>query len=319
MDVPSKHIPSAAIVTLFILPLVILFWQDRQSTAYIYWQLTLPSLVTAAVVGAALAAASACLQVLLRNPLADPGIIGITSGASLMATVVFTTSLLPLAWSQWWLSLVCFIGALCSTGLILWFAKRLPGFTVAIILAGILVSTIASALMAWLYIFAEPQALRQLTFWLMGSFSYQQGPTLLVLTPIALTLMVWLCRQAPLLNLLYFGGQFAQLKGINVPRKRIQIIVVVALLVGLSVSMAGSIAFVGLLVPHWVRLRYGYDNQQVISLSAMVGALLMLLIVNIHVLLANVELPISLLTASIGGPLFLWLLFKTPTTLGDTK
>lgn len=277
---------------------------------HIFIHLSLPMLITAILVGSALAMSSAALQIVLNNPLADPGIIGISSGASLCAGIVIIGGILPSSAFIWGLPVACFTGALVSSGLIYVLAKRLALTHSAVILAGIAISTVCAAALAWLYIFGDAQATRNLTFWLMGSFQHASYPILAVAGIIISIGLSALYYRSGALNSLYLGDVNAQLLGIDPQRLTRIVLVICALLVGVSVSIAGSIAFVGLLVPHILRRLYGSDNRLIIPLSGLVGAGLMLVIVTVNQILDGVVLPVSLLTASIGGPIFVWVLFK---------
>lgn len=277
---------------------------------HIFVQLSLPVLITAILVGSALSMSSATLQVLLNNPLADPGIIGISSGASLSAGIIIIGGVLPSSELVWGLPVACFIGALLSSILIFRLAQRLKLTHAAVILAGIAISTVCAAALAWLYLLGDAQATRNLTFWLMGSFQHTHYPILAVAGSALIFGMTLLVRQRSHLNALYLGEHNAQLMGVEPRRLTRQLLVVCALLVGVSVSIAGSIAFVGLLVPHILRRLLGRDNRLIIPLSGAVGAALMLVIVNINYFLSGVILPVSLLTASIGGPIFIYVLYR---------
>jgi iron complex transport system permease protein len=277
---------------------------------HIFINLSLPMLLTAVLVGSALAMSSAALQVVLNNPLADPGIIGISSGASLCAGIVIIGGVLPASALIWGLPLACFTGALLSSGLIYLLAKRLALTHSAVILAGIAISTVCAAALAWLYIFGDAQATRNLTFWLMGSMQHATYPILAIAGGIIILGISALSYHRSALNSLYLGDINAQLLGVEPQRLTRVVLVICALLVGVSVSIAGSIAFVGLLVPHILRRIFGSDNRLIIPLSGLVGAALMLVIVTVNQLLNGVDLPISLLTASIGGPIFVWVLFQ---------
>jgi ABC-type Fe3+-siderophore transport system permease subunit len=291
---------------------------------YILWQLKLPVLLTALAVGASVAGASAALQVLLRNPLADPGIIGISSGASLFAAAfillsgtpigIFLFSSTPLS-SQWHLGiyilpLLCFVGALLSSFLIFTLARWMGGAVSSVILSGIAISTLCSALVGWMFLLAPPTQLQSLTFWLMGSLDNTTWASLAVTLPLILICLSVLFAKRSTFNKLYLGEQAAQLSGVNIKKFQGQALIIIALLVGTSVSIAGSIAFLGLLIPHFIRQVHGNDNRIVIPLSAIAGACLMLLCALINSALTNVNLPISMLTASIGAPLFIYVLSR---------
>ncbi|MCV2885982.1 iron chelate uptake ABC transporter family permease subunit [Aestuariibacter sp. AA17] len=269
--------------------------------------LRLPLVITSIIVGAALATSSAALQVVLKNPLADPGIIGITSGASVCAAVVLLIGEAWLAeYGAYILPLACFIGAVGSTLVIYRISRALPGVHSAVILAGIGISTIAGAIVAWLHLISDAESMRNLTFWLMGSLHQADWTVLLFAAPVAVGLLTWLLRQGTRLNWFYFGATEARLKGLDVSWFNGIMLLVCALLVGIAVSIAGSIAFVGLLVPHLIRNIAGFDNRFVLPASAMVGAMLMLAIALINTQFVTMLVPVSMLTASIGGPLFLW-------------
>lgn len=277
---------------------------------HIFMQLSLPIMITAILVGSALSMSSATLQVVLNNPLADPGIIGISSGASLCAGIVIIGGILPSSALVWGLPIACFIGALVSSALIFRLAQRLKLTHAGVILAGIAISTVCAAVLAWLYILGDAQATRNLTFWLMGSFDHTHYPILGVAGTALILGMTVLIRERSHLNALYLGHHNAQLLGVEPKHLTRKLLIVCALLVGVSVSIAGSIAFVGLLVPHILRRLLGRDNRLIIPLSGMVGAALMLVIVNINHLLSGVILPVSLLTATIGGPIFIYVLYQ---------
>jgi ABC-type Fe3+-siderophore transport system permease subunit len=273
----------------------------------ILWQLRLPVVITAIVVGSALAVSSASLQVLLRNPLADPGIIGITSGASLFAAVfLLLGGSLALEYGQYLLPLFCFFGALLSSLCIYFIAKRMPGVTSAVILAGIAISTLCGAIVAWMYLFTDAQSMRNLTFWLMGSLHQADWHILSIAAPVIIFFIGYLLCQGQNLNWYYFGASDAQLAGLDVSNFNFRVLLSCALVVGIAVSIAGSIAFVGLLVPHILRSLFGFDNRFILPGSALLGATLLLLVVVVSDTIMSVNIPVSMLTATLGGPVFLW-------------
>lgn len=286
---------------------------------HILFNIKLPVLLTAIIVGFGICSASAVLQVLLKNPLADPGILGIASGASAMAAVYFllinglglgaTLLLSPLALSLL-LPLMCFVGALFSGVLIFKLSKKIGFNPATVILSGIAISTLLAAAVAWLYLILPPTQLQNLTFWLMGALNnanwYSLTVAVLIITACAYIMFLHNER----LNWLFFGEQVAQIKGLNTYRFQRILLILIALMVGTSVSIAGSIAFIGLIIPHMLRRIHGHDNRLIVPAAGVSGAciLLMCAIVNEH--FAVSPLPISLLTASIGAPIFIWLLAK---------
>ena len=280
---------------------------ESEADVLILTHIRLPLVTTAILVGAALAVSSACLQVTLRNPLADPSIIGITSGASLCAAILLLAGQDALVTSgPYLLPLACFAGAVASTLVIYHIAKRMSGVNSAVILAGIALSTVTGAIVAWLHLISDAQSMRNLTFWLMGSLHQADWLVISVAGPIMALLLTFLLTQGRRLNWFYFGTGDAQLMGVDVVRFNKQILIASALLVGAAVSIAGSIAFVGLLVPHLLRNIFGFDNRFIIPASALVGAVLMLLIAMLNTQLVGGIIPVSMLTSTIGGPLFLY-------------
>jgi iron complex transport system permease protein len=287
---------------------------------HILWQFKLPTLLTALLVGACIASASACLQVLLNNPLADPGIIGISSGASLMAASFILLAGTPIGIAVGLdsvnkeginlLPVLCFVGAFISSLLIFTMARWMGGAVSTVILAGIAISTMCSAIIGWMFLIAPARQLQSLTFWLMGSFNNTNWQSLTVALPIAGICLTLLFLRQSRFNLLYLGEQSAQLAGLNTKRFQTTSLLLISVLVGLSVSIAGSIAFLGLLVPHFIRRMYGNDNTLVAPLAAIVGASVMVLCALINEQLSSVSLPISILTASIGAPLFIYVMLK---------
>jgi iron complex transport system permease protein len=306
----------AALAVAYLLPPA---FPVSQIESYILWQLKLPVLLTALTVGSSIAGASAALQVLLKNPLADPGIIGISSGASLFAAAFILLSGSQLGayvvgdhWpaSIYVLPLLCFVGALLSSLLIFTLAKWMGGAVSSVILSGIAISTLCSAIVGWMFLVAPPNQLQSLTFWLMGSLDNTTWASLSVSLPVTLLCLSLLFVKRGVFNKLYLGEQSATLSGINIKQFHTQALLIIALLVGISVSIAGSIAFLGLLIPHFIRQLHGNDNRIVIPLSAIAGACVMVLCALINSALTNVTLPISMLTASIGAPLFIYVLSR---------
>jgi iron complex transport system permease protein len=291
---------------------------DASLEWYISLHIKLPILLTAIAVGASISVASAALQVTLNNPLADPGIIGISSGASLMAALflVFVSSfgILPThslyAHSIYLLPILCFVGA-CLSGFLIYAVAQKIGHSVAsFILAGIAISTLFSAVVGWIYLVAPPQALQSLTFWLMGSLQYTTYYSLSVVVPIMVFGLLMLVSSAKQLNVLYLGELAALTAGVKAKSLQTRVFIYVALLVGLSVSVAGSIAFLGLLVPHAVRKLHGYDNKKVFLYSGLLGAIIITVCALINEYIFSTAVPLSMLTASIGAPVFIYVLFS---------
>lgn len=276
----------------------------------VFWQLRLPRTLLAVLVGASLALCGAVLQVLLHNPLAEPGLIGISSGASLAA--VLTLSLAGwLGWHlpHWGVSLAAFVGALVVTLLLMLLSRRRLGQG-ALLLFGVAVGIFANAILTWLLYLADDASLRTFLFWMMGSLGYGQRLPWGWWLP-ALFALLWLVRQGRRLDLLALGEQQARLQGLNAHQLRPRLVLAVCLLTAFSVAMAGVIGFVGLLVPHLLRLLAGGRQRFLLPASALAGAALLVLAdVLARQTLVSGELPIGAVTATLGAPVFVWLLVK---------
>lgn len=280
----------------------------------VWWQLRLPRLVLAALVGAMLAGSGAAMQGLFRNPLADPTLLGLASGAGL--AVALWIVLLGGAAGQWGLYgqfVAGFLGALAVCVLVFTLGERQPGpqalFT--LLLAGLAINTLAGAMGGVLAFVASDEQLRQLSLWGMGSLSHALwSATLGALFGIPLAL--WsLLRCAKGLDLLQLGELTAHAAGLDTPRLKRRVVLATALGVGLCVAVAGIIGFLGLLVPHCLRLWLGPGHRLLLPASMLGGALLLLVADTLARTLASpAEIPVGLLTSLLGGPYFLWLLLR---------
>jgi iron complex transport system permease protein len=277
----------------------------------------LPRACLAILVGAALAVAGAAMQGLFRNPLADPGLIGISTGAALAAALVIVLGgALPLALTgllrDAMLPLAAFAGGLATTWLVYRIASRDGRTEVAtMLLAGIALNAVAGAGIGLLIFASDDQSLRDLNFWLLGSLGGVTWDSLLIAGPFMLApalAALWLARP---LNALLFGETEALHLGFEVERVKRLVVVLSALAVGASVALTGVIGFVGLVVPHLVRLTLGPDHRVLLPASLMLGAALLLLAdLLARTLVLPAELPIGILTSCVGGPFFLWLLLR---------
>jgi iron complex transport system permease protein len=310
---------AALLLVLLVVYLLPALWiGDFDIEVHILITLKIPVAITAIVVGAGVSMASAALQVNLNNPLADPGIIGVSSGASLMAAIflfVFGSGGIAaqpwlFSYSIYYMPLLCFVGASLSGLLIFALAKKLGQSISSFILAGIAVSTAFSGIIAWLYLIAPPNALQSLTFWLMGSLHYTNYGSLAIAGTIILLGLIALIAMAKPLNYLYLGSDTAKIAGVDAGKLQTRVFLLVALLVGVSVSIAGSIAFLGLLVPHAIRTLHGYDNNTVFLCSGLLGASVILFCALINEYLFSTSVPLSMLTASIGAPFFIYVLLN---------
>ncbi|NTV94886.1 MAG: iron ABC transporter permease, partial [Thiobacillus sp.] len=268
-----------------------------------------PRTLLAIAVGAALGLSGAALQGLLRNPLADPSLTGASQGAALGAAPVFYFGLFPAAGAA-----APALAGLLGAGLALLLMLALAGSArpAMVIMAGLAISTLTGAALATVLNFApNPYAMQELVFWLLGSVSERGLDHLLLLLP-ALLVGGWLVwRQRRLLAGLSLGEQVAESMGLAVGRGGRLVVLGVALLIGSSVAVAGSIGFVGLLVPHLVRPLVGHRPDRLLVPAALVGATLVCLAdIGVRLLPPGRELKLGVLTSVIGAPLFIWLVWR---------
>ncbi|MBE2187254.1 MAG: iron ABC transporter permease [Rhodothermales bacterium] len=281
--------------------------------AAILLHLRLPRVVLGVLVGAALAVCGALLQGLFRNPLADPGLIGVSSGSALAAAawIVFGASAAPL-WAGVGLPLAAFAGGLGAT-IVVYRIGRHAGRTLVatMLLAGVAVAALCGALLGLLFFLADDAALRAITFWSLGSLGGATWPSVLWSAPLLLAPVLASPRLARGLNALLLGEAAAFHLGVRVERLKRWTIGLSALGVGAAVAASGMIGFVGLVVPHLVRLALGPDHRTLLPASALLGALLLVVADLVaRTIVAPAELPIGIVTALAGGPFFLWLLLR---------
>ncbi len=274
----------------------------------ILMQLRVPRIMAALLIGASLAVSGCILQLLLGNTLAEPGVLGISGGASL--TLVLALFFFPDLNSSYGLMLCAMLGALLITGVLVYFSRLLSVTTSRLLLIGISLSMLTGALVTWAFYFSSDQNLRQLLYWLMGSLSGVDWHHLF-LAFIMLPILFWLCLQGRNLDLFMLGETQAQQLGLDTHRLRWKLILLVSILVGASVSLAGVIGFVGLIIPHFLRIGLGSENTYLLPMSALSGAVLLLASDTLgRVAIAQAELPVGAVTTTIGTPLFIWMLLK---------
>ncbi|MGC3020578.1 FecCD family ABC transporter permease [Brevibacterium sp. FAM 24630] len=280
-----------------------------QRDVSVVWQLRVPRVLMGVLVGAALAISGAALQSLFNNPLADPGIIGVSGGASAGAV-----SVIVLAGSSitWLLPIGAFLAGLAVTGLIYVLAR--PGRntgTSRMLLVGIAVGSGCQALTGFFTFIADDQQLQTLTFWQMGSLAKVIWPHFWATLPIFLIGLAIVLLNSRALDVLTLGEREAQHLGLNVRRSRLIIIIATALLTGAAVAFAGAIGFVGLVVPHIVRIIVGPGHRGLLPISAIAGAILIVAAdCASRVVAPPSEVPIGLFTAAVGAPFFLFLVVR---------
>jgi iron complex transport system permease protein len=277
-------------------------------------QLRMPRVLFACLAGAALAVSGAALQSLFRNPLADPGIIGVSGGASTgaVAAIVLLPSGLGLL-SAWVIPLAAFAAGLGVTALIYVLARPGTGAgTGKLLLVGIAIGSGCSAITGFLTFMADDDELESVVFWQMGSLASVTWTNLAVITPAIILAVVLVTSRAKSLDLLTLGERQAGHLGVDVHRTRRVLVALTALLTAATVAFAGTIGFVGLVVPHIVRLVFGPAHRGVLPLSALTGALLLVVADTLaRVLAPPSEVPIGLLTSMLGAPFFLVLVLRS--------
>ncbi|MGJ0203151.1 iron chelate uptake ABC transporter family permease subunit [Leucobacter sp. gxy201] len=275
------------------------------------WAIRFPRVAMAALVGAGLSVAGLIMQAIFGNPLAEPGVIGISSGAAVGAglAIVFGLSF----FGEWTIAALAFAAGLAAT-LIVYAMSRADGRTevVTLVLTGIAVNAIAGAGIALLTFLGDTQSREQIVFWQLGSLAGSRWSQALIVAPIIALGLAASYFAARKLDLLALGERNARHLGVNVEALRIIMIFIVALLTGVSVAFAGIISFVGLVIPHLMRMILGPAHLPLVTASALGGALLLTLAdLGARTIVPNADMPIGMLTALVGGPFFFWLLRRT--------
>jgi iron complex transport system permease protein len=286
--------------------------QAPSAMANIIESIRLPRSVLGMLVGAVLAVCGAAMQGLFRNPLADPGLIGVTGGASLAAVMLIVLGGTSFAFmyeifGAYTLMIAAFFGAFLTTMLVSKVATTKFGTSItSMLLAGIAIGIVTGAAVGLLSFMADDGQLRTLTFWAMGSLGGATWSTVLAAGSLIVIPLVFIPLQAKQLNALLLGESEARHLGIEVEKVKRYIILLTAIGVGAAVAVSGMIGFVGLIVPHIVRLTLGPDHRYLLIASAFLGALFLLIADMIsRTIIAPAELPIGLITTIIGGPFFI--------------
>jgi iron complex transport system permease protein len=277
----------------------------------------IPRVLLGLLVGAALGISGTAIQGIFRNPLAEPGLIGISAGASLMAVVIIVLEIGFLAGlsnllGYYLLAFGAFAGAGIAALLVYQISKTDGKSNVAtMLLAGIAINALAGALTGLITFAADDQQLRNITFWMLGSLGGATWETVIAVSPFILFPVLLLPRLGKPLNAFALGETQAAQLGLKVGSVKRNVVILATMAVGAAVAVSGIIGFVGLLVPHTIRLLIGVDNKHVLPASALCGALMLTLAdLLCRTLIAPVELPIGVITALLGTPLFLYILIK---------
>ncbi|MGO3148216.1 MAG: FecCD family ABC transporter permease [Leucobacter sp.] len=275
------------------------------------WAIRFPRVAMAVFVGIGLSVSGLIMQAIFGNPLAEPGVIGISSGAAVGAGISIVFGLT--VFGEWTTAVLAFLTGLAAT-FVVYFMSRADGRTevVTLVLTGIAVNAIGGAAIAALTFVGDTQSREAIVFWQLGSLKGMGWSQVAIVTPIIAVGLIAAYVSARKLDLLALGERNARHLGVNVELLRIGMIFVVSLLVGAAVAFAGIISFVGLVIPHLMRMILGPAHLPLITASALAGALLMTLAdLAARTMVPMAELPIGILTALVGGPFFFWLLRRT--------
>lgn len=290
---------------------------EAGSLDFIVWELRVPRVLQAAVIGAALAVAGACAQILVRNPIADPYVLGLSSGAGVAAVAVITgvgvttfgVLLLPVA---------AFLGAAVTGLLVAATATSRWGLSAGrLVLSGVAIGQLLAGVMSFLLIRAgNSDATQQVMFWLLGSLSGAQWRLFVIIAPVIIIAILFVTAISGRLDLMSLGDAQAAASGVHPGRSRFLVFALASLMTGAAVAVSGAIGFVGLIVPHIVRLLVGGMHRRVVPVAALVGAILLSLAdVAARTLLAPSELPVGIFTAAIGVPVFILLMRRNSATV----
>lgn len=289
----------------------------------VIYNIRLPRMLLGVLIGAALAVSGLLMQGLFRNPLADPGLVGVSAGAGLGAVgiiVLGTTTLAPLTalLGIYSLQIASFIGGLITTFILYRVATRSGQTGIAtMLLAGIAIAALAGAITGVMVYIANDAQLRDLTFWGLGSLSGANWTKLMASGPLIVGALVTASFLGRGLNALTLGEATAGHLGIPVQRFKRVVIVAVAAATGSAVAVSGGIGFVGIVVPHLLRLVIGPDHRYLLPASALLGASFLLMADAVsRLVVAPAELPIGIVTAAVGGPFFLWILLRRRGAIG---
>jgi len=278
----------------------------------IVWLLRFPRLVLAAIVGCGLAVSGVIMQAIVKNPLADPYILGISSGASLGATAAILLGI-GAALGENFVGIAAFLGAF-GISLAVLFISNMGGrsSSIKLLLAGMALSAVCSSFSSFIVYFAnDKEGIQSITYWLMGSMAGATWNTIYVIGPIVVAVALFFWTQSRMLNLMLLGDETAITLGTDLHWYRQLYLLLSSVIVGFAVYSAGMIGFVGLIVPHVVRMLVGTDHKHLLPVAALVGAIFLVLADGLcRIIIPRTELPIGILISLIGGPCFVYLMVK---------
>ncbi len=307
MTVGSVKIKPQQTITILFHSLMELGEKERDAEEMIILFLRLPRVLLAGLVGAGLSMSGVIFQALLRNPLADPYILGVSSGSAVGTILAI---LLGLSATSFGLPVASFTGALLTIGVVFYFGRQNGKIHPnTLLLAGVVTGSFLSAVILFLLSLSQKEELHTILFWLMGDFSFSNFISLRIIFPYILFGFIFLYSRSRHYNLLLLGEEGAIQMGLSVERLKLLSYLSASLITAASVSVCGLIGFVGLIVPHGARMVFGADHRLLLPSSALIGASFLILSDTLaRTLLAPVELPVGVITAAFGGPFFIYLL-----------
>lgn len=287
----------------------------------IVWLLRLPRLILAALVGCGLAVCGVIMQAIVKNPLADPYILGISSGASLGATSAILLGI-GASFGPNFIGVTAFIGAFIMSLAVL-FISNLGGRSnsMKLLLAGMALSAVCGAFSSFIVYFANnKEGMQNIAYWMMGSLAGAKWNELMVIAPVIIFSVLFFCTQSRLLNLMLLGDETAITMGTDLHSYRQWYLLISSLIVGFAVYSAGMIGFVGLIIPHVMRMFVGPDHNKLIPTSALVGAIFLVICDGLcRIIIPHTELPIGILISMIGAPAFIYLMVKRTYGFGGSN
>ena len=291
------------------------------AVADVVWLIRMPRIVLAIAVGAGLSVVGIIMQAIVKNPLADPYILGVSSGASLGATLAVVLGIGSVFGSNS-LGIMGFVGAFGVSILVL-IISNMGGRSnsIKLLLSGMALSSVCSSFSSFLvYISDDSQKLKTITFWLMGSLAGAKWNEIVFILPIIILGIVFFTTQYRILNLMLFGDEVSITLGTDLHKFRIIYLLITSLMIGLLVYVSGMIGFIGLIIPHIVRIIFGTDHKKAIPIAALLGAIILIWAdVISRILIKGTEIPIGIVISIIGAPLFVWLMIKKNYGFGGNK
>lgn len=291
------------------------------AVADVVWLIRMPRIVLAIAVGAGLSVVGIVMQAIVKNPLADPYILGVSSGASLGATLAVVLGIGSVFGSNS-LGIMGFIGAFGVSILVL-MISNIGGRSnsIKLLLAGMALSSVCSSFSSFLvYISDDSQKLKTITFWLMGSLAGAKWNEIVIILPVIILGTIFFVTQYRTLNLMLLGDEVSITLGTDLHKFRIIYLVITSLMIGLLVYVSGMIGFVGLIIPHIVRIIFGTDHKKIIPITALLESIILIWAdVISRSLIKGTEIPIGIVISIIGAPLFVWLMIKKNYGFGGNK